>query len=101
MWSLKRHDRLMKKMLLALVGLGTSVVMQAQRPAPPDAIYTGTFITLDSAQPRAEAIAVRRGVITAVGTRAQVEGSAGPATQRIALNGFALPGFADAHVHVR
>lgn len=71
----------------------------AQRPTPPDVIFTGTFTTLDPTLPKVEAIAVRRGLITALGSRAQVEATAGPATKRVRVPGIALPGFADAHVH--
>ena len=57
----------MRNLLLAfLVGCTTPVIVQSQRAAPPDAIYTGSIITLDSLRPRVDAIAVRRGVISAV-----------------------------------
>jgi predicted amidohydrolase YtcJ len=82
-----------------LAALALVPVLHAQRPAPADEIFTGTFITLDSALPRAEAIAVRRGKISAVGTRAHVDSTAGPRTRRSDLPGVVLPGFADAHAH--
>ena len=63
-------------------------------------VYTGTFVTLDSLQPRATAMAVRAGRILAIGTRHQVDAVAGKAARHIRLAGFALPGFADAHAHV-
>lgn len=80
--------------------VATPAVLHPQRPAPPDAIFTGSFITLDSLRPRAEAIAVRGGIITSIGTRAHVDSTAGPSTKRISIAGVGLPGFADAHVHV-
>ncbi len=86
-------------MLTAFIALVAAPVAQAQRAAPPDAIFIGSFITLDSVRPRAEAIAVRRGIITSVGSRAHVEATAGPATKRIKVPGVVLPGFADAHAH--
>jgi predicted amidohydrolase YtcJ len=88
--------RLALAALLSLVATGTA---RAQRPRPADEIFTGTFITLDSVHPRAEAIAVRGGRIVAVGARAEVEATAGPATRHTTLPGFVLPGFADAHAH--
>jgi predicted amidohydrolase YtcJ len=73
--------------------------LQAQSPAP-DIIFTGQFLTLDRAHPRAEAIAVSGGRIVAVGSRSDVEKLASNTTKRITFSGFALPGFADAHLHV-
>ena len=83
-------------MLSALPLVGSA---QAQGGGEPDVILSGMFITLDAALPRAEAIAVRRGIIAAVGTRAHVDSTAGPTTRRLDIPGVALPGFADAHVH--
>lgn len=82
-------------MIPALLALATL----AARRAPADTIFTGTFITLDSLHPRAEAMGVHNGRITAIGTLAQVESVAGRATPHVKLPGYALPGFADAHAH--
>jgi hypothetical protein len=82
-----------------LGGLVAAPIADAQRTAPPDVIFTGSFITLDAAVPRAEAIAVRHGTITAVGSLAHVDSTAGPATRRVHVPGVVLPGFADAHAH--
>jgi len=71
----------------------------AAKAPPPEIVFTGNFITLDSAAPRVEAVAVSRGRIVALGTRQQVMRLAGTTTKRIELPGFALPGFADAHAH--
>ena len=62
-------------------------------------VFTGTFITLDSLNPRAAAVAIRGGRIVAIGTRHAVDSVAGPNARRATLPGVALPGFADAHVH--
>ncbi|MEP7065966.1 MAG: amidohydrolase family protein, partial [Gemmatimonadota bacterium] len=62
-------------------------------------VYTGTFITLDSGSTRARAIAVRNGVIVAMGSLSHVDIVAGPRAPHVALPGFVLPGFADAHAH--
>ncbi|MBA2686335.1 MAG: amidohydrolase [Gemmatimonadaceae bacterium] len=62
-------------------------------------IYTGTFITLDSLGSRAHAIGVRRGTIVAVGSAAHVDSAVGPNTKHVAIPGFVLPGFVDAHAH--
>lgn len=72
------------------------------RDAPvADAVYVnGTIITMDDAQPLAEAVAVKDGRIVAVGDEADVLASAGDATRRVDLNGTTLlPGFVDSHSH--
>ena len=65
-----------------------------------DTIFTGEFLTLDPSHPKAEAIAVSGGRILAIGSRSEVEAGATKNTRRIKIDGFALPGFADAHIHV-
>lgn len=67
-----------------------------------DSIYTGgDIITMNDGQPTAEALAVKGGLILAVGARAEIEKAhQGPATQIIDLGGQTLlPGFLDAHSH--
>jgi predicted amidohydrolase YtcJ len=78
------------------------VVLPAPPDPPADLVLTGgTVVTLDPARPRATAVAVRGGRIVRVGTDAEVRALAGPATKRIDLaGGTAVPGLADAHVHV-
>jgi hypothetical protein len=68
--------------------------------ASPDTIFFGNFLTLDTSHPKAEAIAVSAGRIIAVGSHAEVENLATKSTRKIKIEGFALPGFADAHIHV-
>jgi predicted amidohydrolase YtcJ len=67
-----------------------------------DAIYTGgDIVTVNDAQPTAEAVAVKDGKILAVGSRAEVEKAhKSAATRAIDLGGKTLlPGFLDAHSH--
>ena len=69
------------------------------RPADLVAL-NGPVFTSDPARPWAEAVAVRGGVITTVGTGAEVEANIGPTTEVIDLRGRLLSaGFQDAHVH--
>ena len=92
----------MRAITLAISFIAATVLPAQERargPVPPDQIFAGRFITLDSVLPRADAIAVRHGIITAIGTRAHVDSTAGPATRHTELPGVALPGFADAHAH--
>ncbi|HSL34705.1 MAG TPA: hypothetical protein VK871_13700 [Candidatus Limnocylindrales bacterium] len=67
----------------------------------PDVVLTGgTVITLDDAEPRAEAIAIRGDTILAVGSNGEIAALAGDGTLRIELAGSAVvPGFIDAHEH--
>jgi len=66
-----------------------------------DTIYMGgNIITINDAQPSAEAVAVRDGKILAVGKKADVLKTAGDKTKKINLGGKTmLPGFVDSHGH--
>ena len=66
-----------------------------------DTIYLGgPIITINDAQPLAEAVAVKDGKILAVGTAAEVLATAGETTRRVDLGGQTLlPGFVDSHGH--
>ena len=72
-------------------------------PAPhyADVIYRNAHIyTEDPGQPWAEALAVKDGKLLAVGTVADVEAVAGPATRTVDLEGrMVMPGIIDTHVH--
>ena len=86
-----------------LAGCGKSAEPAAQPLADAaDTIYTGgDIVTINDAQPSAEALAVKGGKIVAVGTRAEVEKAhKGASTKVVDLGGKALlPGFLDAHSH--
>ncbi|WP_188810891.1 amidohydrolase [Hymenobacter cavernae] len=91
----------MKKLLLlcwwslALVGLA-----QGQQAPPDIVLLNGRIFTADSAQPRAQALAIRGERIVAVGTTAAIAKLAGPKTRRIDVRGRTItPGFNDAHNH--
>lgn len=75
----------------------------AQEPlAAADSIYYGgPIITVNDAQPTAEAVAVVAGRIAAVGSKAEVMKLQGEHTRMVDLAGHTLiPGFVDAHGHV-
>ena len=61
----------------------------------PDLILTGgTILTMDAARPEAEAVAIRQGVIQAVGSAGEVLARRGRSTRIMPLDGRALvPGF--------
>lgn len=71
------------------------------RPVVADVIFVnGKFTTLDDARPDADAVAVTAGRFSAVGSRAEVEKLAGPATEVVDLAGRrVVPGLIDAHCH--
>ncbi|MBO0783199.1 MAG: amidohydrolase, partial [Ktedonobacteraceae bacterium] len=61
----------------------------------------GTILTLDEAQPQAEALAVQAGRVHTVGGEAEVMALRGPGTEIVNLRGRVLcPGFIDAHHHL-
>ncbi|MCE8513939.1 amidohydrolase [Ruegeria pomeroyi] len=67
-----------------------------------DTIYTGgPILTVDDAQPRAEAVAVKDGRVLAVGDLSDLLARQGDATKVFDLDGRTmLPGFVDSHGHV-
>ncbi|MDH3243840.1 MAG: hypothetical protein OEM26_04420, partial [Saprospiraceae bacterium] len=69
--------------------------------ASPDIIYHGGHIvTMDDAEPVAEAIAIEGDKIVAVGSNTEILSMQELSTQMVDLHGFTmLPGFNDAHCH--
>src|SRR5271156_4706081 len=94
-----------KPLLLAVVAASVALVAGCNSVKPEqaaDTIYTGgTIITVNDAQPSAEAVAVKDGKILMVGSSADIEKShKGATTQMIDLAGKTLvPGFLDPHSH--
>ena len=64
-------------------------------------LHRGVVLTQSVALPRAEAIAVTKGRIVAVGTDAEIASLAGVKTERVDLGGATVvPGLIDAHAHI-
>jgi predicted amidohydrolase YtcJ len=64
------------------------------------AIVGASIRTLDRGRPRASAVAVRDGIVIAVGDDAEVRECAGPATELLDGRGMTLvPGLVDSHIH--
>ena len=64
-------------------------------------ITNAKVLTMDEDRPRAEAVALGGGRILAVGSRAEVEALAGPATRVVDAGGRTLlPGFVESHLHL-
>lgn len=90
------------RLALAAAGLVCLAAPPATAQEVADRIFAGgPVLTMNDAQPRAEAVAVKDGRIIAVGTRAEVMALNGEGTEVTELQGRALiPGFFDAHGHV-
>src|SRR5258705_4345179 len=92
-----------RSVLFAVVVTVLAVVLSgfAQSQPAADLIITHANIwTVDSSLPKAQAVAVLRDRIVAVGSDAEVAAWRGPQTKMIDAGGkLLLPGFNDAHVH--
>jgi len=74
---------------------------QAMTDAPDLILRNAKVTTLDRAKPAAGALAVKDGLIAAVGAEAEVMALAGPATRVIDLDGRrVIPGLNDSHTHL-
>ena len=70
-------------------------------PQIADTVYgNGTILTMNPAQPEAEAVAVAGGVIIGVGALSDMKALCGAESRFVDLRGRTmLPGFIDAHTH--
>lgn len=63
--------------------------------------YNGCIKTLDDQYPLVSAVAVKNGIVMAVGTDDEIKAMAGPATELVDLKGaFMCPGLIDSHMHL-
>jgi predicted amidohydrolase YtcJ len=63
-------------------------------------LLNGNVLTMDEARPRASAVAIREGMIVAVGSDDEARSASCPKAELIDLNGrTATPGLIDAHAH--
>ena len=90
---------------VSLDGVGaadrTAHPRRSQSGQQADLLVTGSLITMDDAQPKAEAMAVAKGRILAVGSRAEVQSFVGPGTKILEhKTGSILPGFVEPHLHL-
>jgi predicted amidohydrolase YtcJ len=90
------------RLAAVLAALALVAPVRAAVPAPADLVLkNGVVHTVDPRRPRAEALAVRGGLIAFVGSTAQTEALVGPKTRVVDLAGHTLvPGFEDAHAHL-
>ncbi|WP_199183530.1 MULTISPECIES: amidohydrolase [unclassified Brevundimonas] len=81
--------------------IGGRSMAQTARDASATVFTGGPILTIDDTMPTAEAVAVRNGVIVAVGSLAQARAAVGRNAQTVNLDGRTLlPGFFDPHGHV-
>jgi predicted amidohydrolase YtcJ len=93
----------MPSRLLASVLAAAALNACGSTPPPhlaADVVYVGRILTLDAARPHAGALAVAGDRIVAVGNEADVTAAVGDSVRRVSFDGVAVPGLADAHVHV-
>jgi hypothetical protein len=99
----KRHiTSILLSMLLNACGGNQDAEPDGTAQPPADLLLTNGYVyTVDSARSVAEAVAIRDGIIQAVGSNGDVLAFSGPNTEVIDLAGrMLLPGLQDAHIHV-
>ena len=78
-----------------------SFLSMARAQAPDTILINGKVLTVDAQDNVVQAVAIANGKITAVGTTADIQRRAGPATRVIDLHGLtATPGLIDTHAHM-
>jgi predicted amidohydrolase YtcJ len=91
----------MRLLLVSLALLALAVRADAEEMKADLVLINGKIWTVNKSQPEAEAVAVWRDRILAIGTTAEIRKLAGPKTRVIDLNGKrVVPGFYDSHVHL-
>ncbi|RYG00364.1 MAG: amidohydrolase, partial [Caulobacteraceae bacterium] len=93
---------MISSLVSALAGLALFAPAASSAGGAADTVYLhGVVITVDEAQPKAQAVAVKNGKILAVGSDAQVSALKGPTTRVVDLAGRTMvPGFIDGHSHI-
>jgi predicted amidohydrolase YtcJ len=93
--------RTSRRALLALVLVTGACTTRGPAEEAADVVLRGgKVVTVDSAMPEAEAIAIRGHTIVAVGSDDEIEAFVGDDTEVIELNGrLAIPGFIEGHGH--
>jgi len=88
------------KSILLLIGIFVLIGCDQKKEAADLVLTNGQVVTVDSSNPKAQAIAIKSGKILAVGSNKDIKKLVGDSTKVIDLNGhFAMPGFMDSHAH--
>jgi len=101
MWPLKNTDKYMKQLyFLAILVLLFACSKGPENPA--DKVFiNGTIYTVAEGDPKVEAVAVKDGMILAVGTSTEIQTYVGEATEVIDLQGKTMtPGLIESHAHL-
>ncbi len=87
--------------VVALLSLSLLTLAACEQAPPADLVFTGgKVVTMDAANPQAQAIAVSGDSVVAVGTDAQIQRYVGDGTQVVDLAGrLVVPGFIESHGH--
>ena len=97
--KIKLAKSIMKKTILSLFLLQIAFLSYAQ--SPDLILINGKIFTSDTTQLYIEALAIKDGRITAIGTTVAIEKLAKKSTKHLNLNGMlVVPGFNDAHNHL-
>jgi predicted amidohydrolase YtcJ len=89
-----------REFLHGLGSLGALALFRLQRTEPDLILFNANIWTVNSGQPRAQAVAISGGRFLAVGSNDEVLGLAAGGAKKIDLGGnTVLPGFIDAHSH--
>jgi predicted amidohydrolase YtcJ len=93
--------RLMSVALVAMTAAVAAACSAAPQQEPADLVLrNGRVVTVDSAQPEAQAVAIRGHSIVAVGSNAEIGAYVGTGTEVIDLAGrLVIPGFIEGHGH--
>src|SRR5258708_33512310 len=90
----------MKRTIAAFALVLSPVLAPAQGQRATLALLNGHVVTMDSAKPEAQAIAIAGDRIIAVGTNEEIQRTIGTSTKVVNLTGrLATPRFADGHGH--
>lgn len=90
-----------RALVTGLVAVAAAACAAGPAAEPADLVLrNGHVVTVDSAKPEAEAVAIRGHSIVAVGTNAEIERHIGDGTEVIDLQGrLLIPGFIEGHGH--
>lgn len=92
----------MKQIYLLIISAVFAWACSSGPENPADQVFiNGTIYTVDEANPKVQAVAVKDGLILAVGTNEEVQAFVGESTEVIDLDGKTMtPGFIESHAHL-